>query len=233
MRIRSFTLASAALATSLVACDATSTYRASDEGGVRMALDIAPGTTLSAVQYAITGPGSFNKMGSIDVSASSTISTVISPLPPGTGYSITLGATSQDGSTMCMGSAPFDVASRQTTPVLVHLLCRQPTNNGSVAFNGAVNFCPLIDSLGVSPTEVVVGSAVTLAGHAHDADNGPAALTYQWTTSAGTLSDPAAPSPTLTCTSAGPVTVTLTVSDGDATCTDTQSLTVSCTPAGT
>ncbi|HVV48814.1 MAG TPA: phosphoesterase [Polyangia bacterium] len=78
---------------------------------------------------------------------------------------------------------------------------------------------------------MAIGSSVSLAGAAHDPDNGPAALTYQWTASSGTFSDPAAPAPSFTCATAGTATVTLTVSDGDAAtgCPATLSAQVVCT----
>lgn len=231
MRIRSLTLAST-LAASLVACETTSTDPAAQAGAVHMALDVAGGTTLNVVTYTIDGPGSFMKMGMIDVSASATISAQIAPLPPGTGYSIVLSAMSQDGIAMCMGTAPFDIAAHQTTSVLVHMLCRQPSKNGSVAFSAPVNICPLIDNVTASPSEVLVGGTIALTTQAHDTDNSPSPLAYQWTATSGTLSDVAAPGPTFTCTSPGPVTLTLTLTDGDPSCVDTQSIAVQCTATG-
>lgn len=215
-------------------CD-DSENRASETGSVTMALDVAPGTTLDAIAYAVTGPGSFTKSGAIDVSQSSTISTVIGPLPPGTGFSILLSATSTDGNAMCLGSANFDVTTHSTTSVLVHLLCRRPTHNGSAYLTGFLNVCPLIDSLGASPGEVLIGGTIALASQAHDTDMGPSALGYQWSASGGTISDAVAQNPQFTCTSVGPATITLTVSDGDnATgCPDTQAITVVCTAGGT
>jgi hypothetical protein len=228
MRIWTTTLA-CTLAASLVACETTSTDRAAEAGAVHMALDVAGGATLNVVSYAIDGPGSFMKMGTIDVSTSATITAQIAPLPPGTNYSIVLSAMSNDASAMCMGSAPFDVVAHQTTSVLVHMLCKQPSPNGSVAFKGPVNICPLIDNVSASPSEVLVGGSIALTTQSHDTDNSPGPLAYHWTATSGTLSDAAVASPTFTCTSPGAVTLTLTLTDGDASCVDTQSLTVQCT----
>jgi hypothetical protein len=230
LRTRLLAIAGAAFVLSLSACDGDSSPHTGDVGAVRMALDIAPGTTINTISYVVQGPQTFMRAGSIDVSHSSTISADLSPLPAGTGFTITLSATSVTGSAMCLGSAMFDVSAHQTTSVVVHLLCRQPSQNGSVMFSGALNLCPTIDSLGASPDEVTVGGALVLSAQAHDGDNGPAPLTYQWATTSGTLSSSSAQNPTLTCTSSGPATVTLTVSDGDtgAGCPDVQSLTVIC-----
>jgi hypothetical protein len=228
--------AACALALSLTACDADSNKRNDAVGSIQMSLDVAPGESLATISYSVMGPGTFTKTGLIDVSKSATLSAAISPLPPGTGFTITLSGTSVDGSTNCLGAATFDVLAHQTTAVLVHLLCRQPTQNGSVAFNGALNVCPLIDGLSASPNEVFVGGSIALAAQAHDTDQGPSPLAYQWTTTTGgTLSAATSSSTTLSCTSSGPVTVTITVSDGDngPGCPDTQSLMLTCTAPGT
>jgi hypothetical protein len=219
-------------ALSFAACESKPTTA---PGAVAMALDVAPGIVLDTVSYAVSGPGSFMKAGSLDVSHSATISANLSPLPAGSGFTITLSATSRDGSAMCVGSAGFDVSVHQTTSVLVHVLCRRPSQNGSVFVNGALNACPLIDSLGASPSEVFVGSSIGLTGLAHDTDSAPSPLAYHWTTSGGTLSSASTQNPSLTCMSAGAVTVTLTVTDGDngPGCPDTQSITVTCSSGGT
>jgi acid phosphatase len=205
-----------------------------DVGSIGLALTLAPGMTLNTVNYKITGPNSFMKTGTIDVSLSSTISAVISGLPAGTGYQAQLQGTTVDGNTMCMGSsASFDVMSRMTTSVTVHVDCHETPKTGSVAVNGVLNVCPVIDAVNALPAEILVGGSVALSASAHDADNGPSALTYQWTTSAGILSSATGTSPTFTCGSAsGAVTVTLTVSDGDpaASCADSVSVTLTCTP---
>src|SRR3569623_3167673 len=39
-------------------------------GGISFALQVAPGVTINAASYTITGPATFTKTGSIDVSAS-------------------------------------------------------------------------------------------------------------------------------------------------------------------
>lgn len=221
----------AALALLDAACDGGAARTADDPGTVRMALDVAPGTTIAAVSYQIDGPGAFQKHGTIDVSQSSTVSAVIGPLPPGMDFGIKLQASSADGGAMCVGTATFDVVSRQTTPVLVHVLCKRPTRNGSASIAGTLNVCPLIDSLGASPAEVVVGNPITFSGLAHDTDGGPSAVAYQWAANTGTFDAPTGTSPRFFCTTPGPAIVTLRVSDGDATpgCPDTQALSVTCT----
>jgi hypothetical protein len=202
-------------------------------GTVRLALTLAPGMTLNAVNYRITGPNSFQRTGSIDVSQSSTVSAVIAGLPPGTGYSADLQGMTTDGATTCMGSSQsFDIVSRQTTAVTARLDCHEAPRTGTVALGATLNVCPVIDNLSALPAEVRATGSIALSAVAHDSDNGPSALQYQWTASGGTLANSTTPSPTFTCgSSTGTVTVTVTVSDGDpaASCADSVSTTVICT----
>jgi hypothetical protein len=230
---RSTIVLAAAATLAATGCDAgpTSQNQDADPGAVSMALELAPGSSLNAVDYQISGPGSFMKSGTLDVSHSATLSASFSPLPPGTGFQLELRGTSVDGNARCLGSASFDVAARATTNVLVHLLCQQMTRNGSAALNGVLNACPLIDGVGASPAEVLVGQTLGLTATAHDLDGAPSPLGYQWSAPGATLSDATAQNPRLTCTAPGPVTLTLVVSDGDPTsgCPDTQTMIVSCT----
>jgi hypothetical protein len=204
-----------------------------DVGAVNLALQVDPGITLGTIAYSATGPAGFSKSGSFDVSSSATISAVIGPIPAGAGFSVTLSATSVEGTTSCSGSAPFNIVARQTTSVTVHVICHEAPRFGSVSVNGTLNVCPSIDGMGASPGEVRVGGSVALSSTAHDSDAAPAALTYQWTATNGVLSDSAARNPRFTCTSPGTATIALTVSDGDpAACATTSALTVTCSALG-
>ncbi len=200
-------------------------------GSVGIALQLGGGLTLNTVTYQIAGPAGFTKSGSIDVSNSGSISAVISPLPAGLGYSITLTGTATDGSTTCSGTGTFDVIARATSNVTVHLDCHAASRTGSVLVTGSINICPAIDGVSANPAEVLVGSSLALTGSAHDADKGPAPLAYQWSAPSGTFSNATLANPTFTCTAGGPVTLTLTVSDGDPapSCADSASVTVNCT----
>jgi acid phosphatase len=205
---------------------------ANDVGSIGVALLVAPGTTLNTVNYLITAAAGGTKTGSIDVSQSSTISTLISGIPAATGYTIALNSTSVEGGT-CMGSAPFDVVAHQTTAVTVHLDCHEAPHTGSVLVNGTLNLCPVVDGITANPASVFIGSTIALSTTAHDSDSGPSPLTYQWTASAGTLAGATTLAPTFTCgATAGPVTVTVTVSDGDTTagCPAVSTVALNCAP---
>src|SRR5690242_15118778 len=100
-------LASAALVAGCSVAGTPNGGPVANAGQLQVALQLANGTTVSSASFAITGPGGFTKSGSLNVANSGTISATIGGLPAGNGYSITLSATSTDGSTSCSGSASF------------------------------------------------------------------------------------------------------------------------------
>jgi hypothetical protein len=203
-----------------------------DLGEASFALVVQGGIVLGSVTYTVSGPSAFSRMGSFDVSHSAGISGLISAIPAGGPYTVTLGSTSADGTSTCGGTGTFSVMAHQTTAVTVHLTCHEPTKLGSVLLTGDVNVCARIDGISATPDEVTVGSALALVATAHDSDAAPAPLTYAWSAPSGTFSSATAPSPTFTCTVPGPVTLSVTVSDGDLTvgCADTQTVQIICSP---
>ena len=217
-------LASLTSAGLVVACGGTapagggSATAEASAGSLQFALQLANGSTVSSASYVILGPNGFTKAASLNVANSSTISTVIGGLPAGTGYAITITATSTDGTTNCGGSASFNVTAGGTTTVTVGLTCHEAPKTGSIAINGTVNVCPSIDSVSSDPP---VGNVIALSSAASDVDNGPQPISYHWTTSSGTLSSATAQNPTLTCTTPGVASLTLSVSDGDPACNST------------
>jgi hypothetical protein len=232
-------LAAAALSGSsaLVACSADQAQPAANGeslGSVGLDLQLAPGVALKTVTYTIIGPASFSKAGSFDVSQSSMIGTTIGSIPVGQGYSIALGASAVEGTSNCTGSASFNVVAHQTTQVAVAFLCHEAPRAGSVLVNGTLNVCPTLDAVSANPAEVLVGTAIALSASAHDADAGPAALSYHWVAASGSLSDANASNPTFTCLVPGSVLLSVSVSDGDplSTCTGTAAVTVQCTAVG-
>jgi len=199
-------------------------------GEVGLKLTLPGGSQLNSVSYTVTGPNGFSKTASVNLTSSSTLSFQLS-LPAGGPYSITLSGTTTDGATTCAGTGSFTVIARQTAKATVHLTCHEAPRTGSALISGVLNICPQIDSLAASPSEVLVGKSTVLAATAHDTDASPAALSYAWSASSGSLSATSGASPSFTCSTPGDATITLTVSDGDATagCADTQTTTVTCT----
>jgi 5'-nucleotidase len=198
-------------------------------GDLSLDLVIGGGGILSSVDYTVSGPSSFMRTGSINVSQSSKISAIIGGLPAGTGFNISLTALTTDGATPCLGSATFDVKAGQSTPVTVAMTCKEKGKTGSATVNGTLNVCPVVDGIS-SVTEMTVGGSIAVTGQAHDSDAGPAALSYQWMATNGTLSDATVANPTFTCGAPGTATLTLTVSDGDPSpgCADSASINITC-----
>ncbi|HEX3762123.1 MAG TPA: PKD domain-containing protein [Kofleriaceae bacterium] len=202
-------------------------------GQVGISLRVPDGTTIQSATYTITGPLGFSRTGTIQASSSTMLSALIEGIPAGTGYQVSLMATTADSSASCTGSASFDVVARLTATVTVPMTCIEAPRAGSVLVNGKLNICPSIDGIGANPAEVEVGGTIALTAAAHDSDAGPSPLSFGWTTTSGTLSDPTARNPTFTCTTPGTATVRLTVSDGDpaASCADTSVAQVTCSVA--
>ncbi|HET9955624.1 MAG TPA: hypothetical protein VFQ61_14015, partial [Polyangiaceae bacterium] len=199
-------------------------------GSASFEVRLGDGRAIDSARYTITGPKDFSKTGSINVSASNTLSATIPGLPAGGGYEIQVTAKTREGSVDCSGVAKFDVIARKTVNVVLALSCHEAPRLGSVSITGTLNLCPTIDGIGADPAEVQVEATIALSSLAHDSDAGPKPLTYAWRATSGTFSDPAAPNPTFTCTKPGPVTLTLSVSDGDpeTSCADQLSTQITC-----
>jgi hypothetical protein len=226
-------LAGIAALSTVTGCGQTSrTSGEGDVGSIGVALDVAPGVSVNSFSYTLTGPASFSKTGTVDVSHSATLTFTIGGLPAGTGYTITLSGTSTDMTVACSGAATFNVTAGTTTSVTIAIDCHLPAKTGSVLVNGTLNVCPVIDGVSANPADIAVGFPLALAVSAHDADGGPAPLAYHWTSASGSFSDATSPTPAFVCNTPGPVTLTATVSDGDPTpgCADTESVIVTCEP---
>lgn len=124
-------------------------------GSVSLALALSPGVSIASVSWVIVGPAGFTRTGSIDVSSSQTLSTLIGGIPVGTGYQITATATASDGTTTCAGNATFNIMAGATSQANLHLTCNAPGRTGSVLINGTINVCPVIDGVTASPAEVL------------------------------------------------------------------------------
>jgi phospholipase C len=197
-------------------------------GSASIGLEIGNGVTLDTTSYTITGPAGFSRTGSIDVSQSATVSAIISGIPFGTGYQISIKGTTTDGQGACLGSATFDVTGAAVVTVPVHLTCNLQPSTGSVLVDGTLNACPRIDAVGASPAEAAVGGTISLTATAVDVDHGPSPVSYSWTSSSGSLAGAQTASATFTCSTVGMVTVTLAASDGDTACASQQSVDVLC-----
>ena len=212
-----------------------------DTGDVGVALTLPGGENIGVINWAISGPN-----GAATVVQSSTVMVqalaikfLVSKLPAGAGYRVTMSGTSTDDSVTCSGAAPFSITAHATTNVSVQMACAAVGTGGhGVSVNGTAFNCAAWSSVAANPTETKVGSSVELAATAGGPD--PTMLTYAWSASTGSLGTPNAATSTFTCTQAGPATVTLTVGDGPvpagSTCNpslETTTVLVTCNPVAT
>ncbi len=190
-------------------------------------LDFGGGVTLSSVDYVLTGPGDFRRVGTLPVGDEPTVTATFQNLPAGQGYNIRVRGTATDDSSGCQGELMFNVTSSMTATLNIPLTC-----HGLVAVTGSFNSCPVVDSLSAIPAEVRVGSSIDLAAEVHDSDNGPSPIAAVWVTSGGAISNLSTTGATFTCMEVGTFMVGLKVSDGTGNkCQDASKVTLTCTPA--
>jgi hypothetical protein len=214
---------------------ATPPAPAENSGTAELDLTLSGGAVIDTVHYVVqSAAGATLAQGNIDVSGSPTLQTIVT-LPPGVGDVVTFTASSTDGGVSCTGtSSPFSVLTNHPTHVVVNLQCRTVGAGGTlVTLSGSFSDCATIQSIGVDPSEAVVGAPMTLAATASGPD--PSALTYLWSAPSGSFGASTASTTSFTCTSPGAVLVNLTVGDGTSVdggpCGGTQSFTVQCDPA--
>lgn len=141
---------------------------------------------LDAIMFTITGPGSFERSGTIPVGPDrKSFSARIDGIPAATGYSLELNASAADRG-QCAGSARFDVMPNATTAVVVMMRCPGigSGNEGTVVVNGSVNICATAEFVTAAPASP--GETVGLHGEALDADMGPETPSFTWSLTSGT-----------------------------------------------
>jgi hypothetical protein len=197
-------------------------------GTVHLNLEVAPGITISTLNWTITNKTiGFSQSGNVNEQFANVIDFQIGDLPSGSGYTIALSATSTDGSLSCAGLATFTVAAGSTTPVGVVLSCSGTADSGNVAVTATTQICPSIAGISVLPLETTLNEPVSLAATVA----GTAAPTFAWTATAGTFDNASSATPVFTCPGTpGAVTITLTVGPNAESCpaTASQSVTVTC-----
>ena len=228
LRVSALSLLTLCTAMSIQSCGQASAEREREgAGAIGLALQVSPGNTLSSATYTIDGPNGYTSAGTVAVGDSPDVPVVVQHLPNGIGYQMLVSGTASDGVTQCEGSAAFDVANDATSTVLVHLVCGVPS--GDVQITGTFNICPLLDGLSANPNAIRVGGTASLTTTAHDSDNGPAPLGYQWSAN-GAILKTTGPNLTLACSSPGDIAIQVALSDGDSSpgCVDHLSVSVRC-----
>jgi hypothetical protein len=202
------------LALTAVGCSSSDTT--DDKGdcltALRLNLEVADGAVIDMVEYTITGNGMMPMGGVIDTSApGATASVEQFGIPPGTGYVVTMVATSVDGMLMCGGAATFDVAAGASTEVMVLLHCKGTERFGGVRVNGKLNVCAELDKVVVAPLQTAAGYALDVRALGSDEEGDD--VTYRWTATGGAFDDPNAAETIFTCGEAAEEELTIEVSD--------------------
>jgi hypothetical protein len=189
-------------------------------GTVGLDLTLPGGESITSVNWTINQGSTVVTSGTYAVpSSATTISFFIPNVAAGSGYTITLSATSPDGKVSCIGtSAPFSVTAQTTTDVNVFLTCSATgtdggANSGGVIVNGTPVNCATWTSASANPATAVTSGVVALAAGAV-APNA-SAITFAWSATAGSIDTPTAATANFTCPAAPQnVTITLNVGDG-------------------
>src|SRR5262249_38417430 len=114
-----------------------------DVGSAGLAVTLSGGETGNTVAWTITGPdgaGAVGKAGPVDGSNSTTIRFVVGGIPSGSGYTISLTATSADGAVACSGSGQFAITAGATTNVSILMRCNAPAADAGSASIGAQTY---------------------------------------------------------------------------------------------
>jgi hypothetical protein len=185
-------------------------------GAVGMTLTIPGGEMVSSIGWVITGPTGAStvvQQGTVNVQSSASINFLVSGIPSGSGYTVSLSGTTTDGAFACAGSATFAVTARTTTNVTASVFCAvRAQDAGSVNVGGQLYACATVNGISAMPSETTVGGSVALSATASAPNGGT--ITYAWSAPSGTFSAPTAANTGFTCTASGAVTVTVTVGDG-------------------
>ena len=209
-------LATAVIAAGTAFVNCSKKHTDDDVGSLTLALTLSPGVVVNTVTYQITGNGIAAINGSIDVSMATQATALVSGLPAGNGYLVTMHADSTDNMTHCDGQANFNVAASQTVAVTVVLQCRGPGRTvGQVAVTGRLDNCPFITSVSASALQAVVGGSVNIGVAATDLDTTDT-ITYSWTanpTGIGTIGSTTSANTTFTCTAAGSTQLSIAITD--------------------
>ncbi|HVY40667.1 MAG TPA: hypothetical protein VHM31_22165 [Polyangia bacterium] len=213
-----------ALLGALLAVSCTNEPAANDPsvGQVQLALTLPDGTSVNTVEWKVLSSSSaVVSMGTLNTSGTRTPS-FISSLPAGTGYTVSMTATTSANVTCTGTSAAFTVTAGLATPVSVNLLCSGLVADagtlGSVVVTGSVvpgDHCPALTAWFIAPQSATGTTPIDVSVTATDADSGET-LTYAWTAGSGTFASAGAATTQYTCGTAGSQTLSVAITDSHA-----------------
>jgi len=236
---RRTTLALALALSTIAACDTDTDTDFIQPTGGTLAVVLSGEAELSEVSWTLSG-GALDDdemmSGTIETSrtavntvsdAARDVSTHISGIPVGSGYTIELAGTLDDD-LECLGSADFDIpfpAAVARATVILNCRAIDEPDNGGIIVSGGVNACPAV-SVVVAPLRTRVGNTINLTATASDADGDP--VTFTWSAARGAIAAPSSAATEYTCTEPGTVLIDLVAEDGND-CNVTRTVTVICT----
>jgi hypothetical protein len=153
-----------------------------DIGAVGLVLSLPGGEAISSISYTLTN-GDDTYGGSYAVADAGTFSFVIGGVAVGTGYSLTLTATSDNGKDICAfpapgapPAAPFQVSSRATTVVDAAMSCVNGAglDAGSLLVDTVRSDCPIWNLILVDPPTVGDGGVIGTSNAFNPAQSIPA-----------------------------------------------------------
>jgi len=213
---KAFGALAASLALAFAGCSADTNE---ELGALKANLTLPDGTTLSSINYSITG-GPTTRNGVVNVLNSATAQFREGSLLPGAGYSIALAATTTSlPSVPCAGTGGFSITAGGVATLTMNMVCGggvviDVNGNGDVEVDinvtnvAAIN-CPVVAGISANPLEVFVGSDIALLGTATASTTG---ATYAWAGPGGVFSAATALATNYTCGTAGDHIVTFTIS---------------------
>jgi hypothetical protein len=191
-------------------------------GSVGLAVMTNAGTTVTALNWSISGPNAYS--GNVSCGDAQSFEFVLGGITAANGYTITLSGTDSQNDPCSGTSAQFNVVAGEVTYAMVSVTCLEPTDatlnadvtTGSLAVEAGVAetllppiVCPGINSFTISPAEIAIGQQAALA----ISTIGPSA-TVAWSVSppsGGTITNPTATNPVFTCSIPGQYAVTASI----------------------
>jgi hypothetical protein len=203
-----------------------------DLGSVGMHLSIASGINVFALNWTISN-GTNSYPGTVNIGDAQSIEFVAGGILAGTGYIVTLSGSDSAGDPCTGASAAVTVVAGATSSATVVVTCTSATDasipadvgTGSVAVDAGVVLvgqapflCPGINSLAISPAEVLPPQTAALSSATTAFSGGTETVLWTTSCSGANIAAPTALNTTFACgSSTGLCTVTLTVGlDGNA-----------------
>ncbi len=194
----------------------------SNLGEVQLALTLPGGTSITAVDWKILSPSSsVVAMGTLNTTGTRSPSFITS-LSPGTGYTVTMSATTSTNAVCAGSSSAFSVTGGQATSVGVNLLCSGSVADGgtlgSLVVTGTVvpgDHCPALAGWFITPQSATGTMPVDISVMATDADMGET-LTFAWSATSGSFASAGSNTTEYTCGTTGSQTLTVAITDSHA-----------------